>query len=386
MKNSIDFLRELCAFPHRGSATEEERKAASLIRGKLEEFGYKVIVQEFHATRDNFYLLPVQVLFLAIVAGLLSLFSSLSWLSLLLLVYGLALLFLEVSGFDIDLTVMPRFKSQNIYTLPDKLPSKLVIVSAHYDTQRGSFIFHPSFIDRIPLLFGVSYLSVGLMLLGVILRFFSLVSSSFWLLSIGAALSFLVFLVFLFAWITGRYTQGANDNGSGTALALFLAQDYKMNRADYPSDTEVLFLFTGNEEGGTKGMKAFLRKMSQELPRDATKFIVLDNLGTGKVTFLAGEGMILYRKAGKELLEVARELKKTFPVEIQEQKNLLLPTDSLPVATKGFQTISFLGKDEKGRLGNYHYFTDVFENVDQDFLRLEENFFKEYLKRVTSLK
>lgn len=386
MKNSIDFLRELCAFPHRGSATQEERKAASLIRGKLEEFGYKVIVQEFHATRDNFYLLPVQVLFLAIVAGLLSLFSSLSWLSFLLLVYGLVLLFLEVSGFDIDLTVMPRFKLQNIYTLPDKLPSKLVIVSAHYDTQRGSFIFHPSFIDRIPLLFGVSYLGLGLMLLGVILRFFSLVSSSFWLLSIGVALSFLVFLVFLFAWITGRYTQGANDNGSGTALALFLAQDYKVNRADYPSDTEVLFLFTGNEEGGTKGMKAFLRKMSQELPRDATKFIVLDNLGTGKVTFLKGEGMILYRKAGKELLEVARELKKTFPAEIQEQKNLLLPTDSLPVATEGFQTISFLGKDEKGRLGNYHYFTDVFENVDQDFLRLEENFFKEYLKRVTSLK
>jgi hypothetical protein len=386
MKNSIDFLRELCAFPHRGSATQEERKVASLIRGKLEEFGYKVIAQEFHGTRDNFYLLPVQVLFLAIVAGLLSLFSSLSWLSLLLLVYGLVLLFLEVSGFDIDLTVMPRFKSQNIYTLPDKLPSKLMIVSAHYDTQRGSFIFHPSFVDRIPLLFGVSYLGVGLMLLGVILRFFSLVSSSFWLLSMGVALSFLVFLVFLFAWITGRYTQGANDNGSGTALALFLAQDYKVNRADYPSDTEVLFLFTGNEEGGTKGMKAFLRKMSQELPRDATKFIVLDNLGTGKVTFLKGEGIILYRKAGKELLEVARELQKTFPAEIQEQKNLLLPTDSLPVATKGFQTISFLGKDEKGRLGNYHYFTDVFENVDQDFLRLEENFFKEYLKRVTSLK
>lgn len=386
MQSSVDFLRELCAFPHRGSTTQEERKAASLIRGKLEEFGYKVIVQEFRATKDNFYLLPVQVLFLAIVAGLLSLFFSLSWLSLLLLVYGLALLFLEVSGFDIDLTVMPRFKSQNIYTLPDKLPSKLVIVSAHYDTQKGSFIFHPSFVDRIPLLFAVSYLGLGLMLLGVILRFFSLVSSSFWLLWMGIILSFLVFLVFLFAWITGRYTQGANDNGSGTALALFLAQDYKVNRADYPSDTEVLFLFTGNEEGGTKGMKAFLRKMSRELPRDATKFIVLDNLGTGKVTFLKGEGMILYRKAGNELLEVARELQKTFPGEIQEQKNLLLPTDSLPVATRGFQTISFLGKDERGRLGNYHYFTDVFENVDQDFLRFGEDFFKEYLKRITSLK
>ena len=74
MQSSVDFLRELCAFPHRGSTTQEERKAASLIRGKLEEFGYKLIVQEFRATKDNFYLLPVQVLFLAIVAGLLSLF------------------------------------------------------------------------------------------------------------------------------------------------------------------------------------------------------------------------------------------------------------------------------------------------------------------------
>jgi len=385
MKSSVDFLRELCSFPHRGSATKEERKAAALIREKLEGFGYKVVEQEFRATKDNFYLLPVQVLILAIIGGLLSIFTGLSWLSLLLLVYGLVLLFLEVSGFDLDLTLMPRCGSQNVYTLPDKLPSKLVIVSAHYDTQRGSFIFHPSFVDRIPLLFGVSYSGMGLVFLGIILRLFSLSVVPFWFLWIGIALSSIIFLVFFLAYLGGRYTQGANDNGSGTALALFLAQDFKINRADYPSDTEVLFLFTGSEEAGTKGMKAFLRKKEKELPRDSTKFIVLDNLGTGNVTFLTGEGMILYRKAGKDLLKVAWEMQKSSPREILEQKNLLLPTDSLPAAASGYQIISFLGKDRKGRLGNYHYYTDVFENVDQDFLRFQEGFFKEYLKRVASL-
>ncbi len=116
MKKSIDFLRELCAFPHRGSATEEEEKTASLIKEKLQGFGYRVIEQEFRATRDNFYLLPIQVLFLAVVAGLLSLFTGLTWFSLLLLIFGLVLLFLEVCGLDLDWTLMPRYKSRNIYT------------------------------------------------------------------------------------------------------------------------------------------------------------------------------------------------------------------------------------------------------------------------------
>lgn len=85
MKKTVDFLKELCAFPHRGSGTKEERKAGSLIKERLEEFGYRVIVQEFWATKDNFYLLPVQVLFLTVISGVLSLLTNLSWLSLILL-------------------------------------------------------------------------------------------------------------------------------------------------------------------------------------------------------------------------------------------------------------------------------------------------------------
>ncbi|MCR4428456.1 MAG: M28 family metallopeptidase [Caldiserica bacterium] len=384
MKKAVDFLKELCTFPHRGSATEEEKKAGLWIKERLEGLGYRVIVQEFWATRDNFYLLPVQVLLLTVIGGLISLFSGFWWLSLIPLAYGLLLLFLEVSGWELDLTLSPRLKSQNIYTLPEKLPSRLIVVSAHYDTQRGSFIFHPLMVPRIPLLFAFSYTGLGLTLLGIVFKLSGLFNLAFWFLLAGTSLSFLVFLLFLLSWMTGRYTPGANDNGSGTALALFLAQDYKVNRKEYPSDTEILFLFTGNEEGGTKGMKAFLKKVSGELPAEETKFIVLDNLGTGKVTFLSGEGMILYRRAGRELLEIARQLQKAYPEAVQEQKNLLLPTDSLPVAAKGFQTISFLGKDERGMLGNYHYFTDVFENVDQDLLGFEEDFFREYLKKVAS--
>ncbi|HHY79576.1 MAG TPA: peptidase, partial [Thermoanaerobacter sp.] len=113
-----------------------------------------------------------------------------------------------------------------------------------------------------------------------------------------------------------------------------------------------------------------------------TKFIILDNLGTGKVTYLEGEGMIFYKRAGKMLLDIAEEMAKGRDGKVQKMKNLLLPTDALPAMAAGFDAIAFLGKDEKGRLGNYHWYTDTIENVDTQLLSYEEEFFKEYLVKV----
>lgn len=67
---------------------------------------------------------------------------------------------------------------------------------------------------------------------------------------------------------------------------------------------------------------------------------------------------------------------------VQKMKNLLLPTDALAVMAAGFNAIAFLGKDEKGRIANYHWYTDTIENVDMNLLQYAEEFFKEYLIRV----
>jgi Zn-dependent M28 family amino/carboxypeptidase len=232
-------------------------------------------------------------------------------------------------------------------------------------------------VDYLQQFFYFCYAGVLLTLAGVLMRLSGL-HSAVYTLQLGLGVCLLALAAFLLAEITGRYTPGANDNGTGVALALWLASDYAAHRAEYPADCELRFLFTGCEEAGERGMKAFLQAHRGELNPARTMFVNLDNLGTGDLTYLTGEGMLLYRKAGPTLLRLARQMAGD---HIREQKNLLLPTDALPVSALGFQAISFLGKDRKGRMGHYHWHTDTFENVDHEFLRFQQGFFREYVQR-----
>jgi hypothetical protein len=128
-------------------------------------------------------------------------------------------------------------------------------------------------------------------------------------------------------------------------------------------------------------MKAFLKSHSRQLNPRRVRFVNLDNLGTGRLTYLSGEGMLFYRRAGATLLRIARAMRESAARPVQEQPNLLLPTDALPPSALGFEAISFLGKDAAGRMGNYHWHTDTFANVDAAFLRFQQEFFVEFVKR-----
>ena len=367
---SADYLHELAAVaPHRGSATAQERKAAAWITERLRAMGYTVTEQSFQTTRDNLYLIPVQVFSLAIAAGGLSLAGH-KWRPAALLAYGLAVLLAEVSGYPVDLSVMPRFPSQNVYTEPQRAGAAAIFVTAHYDTQRGSFLFHPRLLPHLAWFFRLCYAGLLLLTLGAAAGTFPLICA-------GLAVCVPALILFGLAEITGRYTPGANDNGAGTALALHLAEDYARCRADYPAGCELRFLFTGSEEAGEKGMKAFLRGRRDLPSKRGARFVNLDNLGTGRLIYLSGEGMLWRRAAGPTLLKAARET-----AEAEERKNLLLPTDALPASALGYEAISFLGLEPNGHPGNYHFRTDVAENVNPEFLQFQQAYFKRYLVRV----
>lgn len=364
-------LRELSQIqPHRGMGTANERRTAQWLAAKLRGIGWEVTEELFLTTRDNLYLIPTQIFACATAALCLALFTSLAWLGLVLLGYGIAALLIEASGYSADITCMPRFRSRNVVTAPvTNSAARTVFVTAHYDTQRGSFLFHPKFVDWLPWFFSGCYAVIALATFAVLfgyLRWPALV-----LCVCGLA-------IYLAAEITGRYTPGANDNGSGVAMALWLASAYIQRREAFPPDCGLRFLFTGSEEAGERGMKAFLRAHRAELDQLSVRFINLDNLGTGAITYLSGEGMLFRRRAGSALLAIARSMRGP---RVAEQSNLLLPTDALPASAQGYEAISFLGKDEAGRLGHYHWHTDTLDNVDADFLRFQQGFFLEYLKR-----
>ena len=377
--DSVDLLRELSQVAaHRGMGTPNERIAAQWLAARLRGMGYEAAERSFRATRDNLYLLPVQVFVCAIAAICIALSDAPSWLALAVLGYGIAMLVAETSGHAIDLTPMPRFPSQNVLTAPVRRADRTVFVTAHYDTQRGSFLFHPKFVDRLPLFFNACYASVFVAIAAVVMNVaeFAVAGYVLWTALILCSCACAVYLA---AEIGGRYTPGANDNGTGVALALWLASEYARRPGEFPPDCELRFLFTGSEEAGCRGMKAFLKSEGGQLDPRRVRFVNLDNLGTGMVTYLSGEGMLFYRRAGATLLRIARAMRENAVRPVQEQANLLLPTDALPPSALGFEAISFLGKDAAGRMGNYHWHTDTFDNVDAAFLRFQQQFFREYI-------
>ncbi len=384
--DSVDLLRELSRkFAHRGMGTPEEREAALWLAGKLRDMGYDAAVQPFRATRDNLYLLPAQVFLGAVAACAAALLTPLPWIGLLPLAYAIAVLLAETSGYAVDLTPMPRFASQNVVTAPSRRAGRTLFVTAHYDTQRGSFLFHPRFVDRLPLFFNACYASLALAILGVLAAAAALPGSGYvlWAALVCCAGACAVYLA---AEITGRYTPGANDNGTGVALALWLASEYAARPETFPAECDLRFVFTGSEEAGCRGMKAFLQSRREPLDPRRERFVNLDNLGAGAVTYLSGEGMLFYRRAGPAMLAIARGMRAETNAggagrEVREQPNLLLPTDALPPSARGLAASSFRGKDAAGRLGNYHWLTDTFENVDAAFLRFQQQFFGEFIRR-----
>lgn len=378
---SVDLLRELSQVaPHRGMGTHQERVAARWLSARLRSMGYAAEEQPFRTTRDNLYLLPAQLFGCAVAAVSVALAASLWWPAALLLAYGIAMLIAETSGRALDLTPAPRFASQNVLSAPVRPAARTVFVTAHYDTQRGSFLFHPRFVDHLPWFFNACYGSVFVAVAGVALAAARLSAARdvLWaalILCAGAG------AVYLAAEISGRYTPGANDNGTGVALALWLASEYARRPGDFPPGSELRFLFTGSEEAGCRGMKAFLQSHRPQLDPRCVRFVNLDNLGTGMLTYLSGEGMLLYRRAGGALVGIARAMRRNAARPVQEQKNLLLPTDALPPSALGYEAISFLGKDAAGRMGNYHWRTDTCEHIDAALLRFEQVFLEEFVKR-----
>ncbi len=378
---SMEYLKKICSLPHRGSGTKYEHECAGMINRELRGLGYRAVMQEFSSPADTLYVLPLEAGIPLVMLGFAALATHGYALHVLELVAGLLFLIpvlIETGGYGIETNILPKRKSYNVFTEPESGGKPKIAIAAHYDTQRGSFLFSPGFVDHLQAFYYADYAGLAMILAGMLLYMFFPVPGKA-VLYIGLAAGCIGQAVFLVAWLTGRYTPGANDNGSGTGLALYLAEDYRQHRDEYPVGADLVFLFTGSEEVGERGMSAYIKKYRPD--REDTGFVILDNLGTGKITYLEGEGMIKYYRAGSDLLQTADGMKAEY-AGLQRQHNLLLPTDALPALAAGYQAISFLGKDEKGRLGNYHWYTDTVENVDEQLMRREETFFKKYIIKV----
>ncbi|MDI3270521.1 MAG: M28 family peptidase [Bacillota bacterium] len=365
------FLERLMTFPHRGSTTREEARAAAWLKEKLEAMGGAVEVDSFPAPSDTLYRGPARVALLLSLALLLApLAPAVRWGGFLLALVLLSLLVGELQGsltWDLD-RLLPKKRSQNVVARFGRGEPAFILM-AHYDTQKGSWLFAPRLKKGLRPLF-----------LGVYLLFFAAPLLLLWgheeAMAAGGMLLLAAAFSFWGAFRWGRPVPGANDNGSGTALVLSLAEILgKVENLSFWA------LLTGAEEVGERGAKAFLRRYGRHVPKRPL-VVNLDNLGAGGMRLLEREGALWPLPYPATWRALAEEVAEKEGVPMRPLGSLLLHTDGLPFLKEKWPSLTFCATLPTGEIPHYHHASDVLEHVDRELLRQEEQFLLAFLRRL----
>jgi hypothetical protein len=253
---------------------------------------------------------------------------------------------------------------------------RTVVVCAHHDTAHAGLVFHPAlphiadrvgFIDSTdtspPLMWPVVG-AAGVVAAGA-LTGARAVTKAGTVLSAGVTAAM--------AEIGARSAvPGANDNATGVAAMLALARSLAQLR---PETLRVIFLST-SEEATCEGMHRFAARHFESLDRESTFFICLDTVGSPHLCVLRGEGMFGVTEYPPEALALADGLADELGIALYPNLRLRNATDGVYPLDAGYPCIAVCSVTDLKQPANYHWPTDVPENVDYvtvaDAVRLTE--------------
>jgi hypothetical protein len=127
----------------------------------------------------------------------------------------------------------------------------------------------------------------------------------------------------------------------------------------------VLLVSCGAEEAFQDGVRGFIRRHAAELPPERTWFLNLETIGSPKLALLEGEGPLVMRDyrdpSFREL--VAREASGA-GLALERDLRSRSSTDSVIPSRAGYPTATISSVTSWRSLANYHWPSDVPENVD----------------------
>jgi putative aminopeptidase FrvX len=165
---------------------------------------------------------------------------------------------------------------------------------------------------------------------------------------------------------------GANDNASGVAALVAVARAL----SERPPERLRVILLSTSEEATCDGMAAFAQRHFPRLPADRTFFFCLETVGSPTLTVLRGEGMLRMREYPERSLAVVDALAEELGIELEPNLRNRNATDGVVPLAAGYQCAALSSVTRLHQLANYHWPTDVVENVDfgsvADAVRLTE--------------
>lgn len=369
--------------------SDNERKAAYMVRNELEKYCDEVEIEDFRYTR-SFYMMfriPIILDIIGVILYILTFFvfdyylikSILSIIS--VICFSFSIIFLVGQYiFNIDImsifarsggsqNVIGKIRPKNKNKKESNEPRTILIFSGHHDSTwhfplfdkfKEKFMFFMYAI--ILFLFGSLIISIinmiwnllGLPSNGIL----NVISRIFY---VGCVFSLGVFSLFMID--RKRPTIGAKDNLSGVVVTLGVSKFLADN--ERPENVEVWCVSFGSEEGGLHGSRALVKEHLNEL--DNSILINTDTVGEGKIRIAKKELLTKHKPEVIELIDTAAN-------------NLGLPhsiigsgggrTDAWSFTEKGIQAATMIAlKDGRTMPDNYHTVRDVPENMDPSLLK-----------------
>ena len=359
----------------RASASDGERRAAESIAAWLADRGCDVAVEQELAHGGYWWPLGLANAG-ALAAGLLALRGGVARRAL-----ASALAGVTAAALWDDLghgsrwfrrTLLPRKPTWNVVAhAGDGAAERTLAFVAHHDAAHSGLVFHPA-LGRIgprlfprlheraghtlPILYGV-WLGPVLVCLGALLGSRRLARG-------GATVA--AGAIAAMADI-GRsaVVPGANDNLAAVGALLAIAQELRERPA---AGVRVLLISTGSEESFSEGMQALGERHFAQLDRERTEFVCLECLGGPKLIVLEGEGMLRMRDYTPRMREELASAAEGAGVRALRGLRTVGASDALIALRAGYPTVTLASIDETKLPLNYHWPTDVPENVDLDTL------------------
>ena len=176
----------------------------------------------------------------------------------------------------------------------------------------------------------------------------------------------LVFLLNLEIVLRDEIVPGANDNLSGSAGLVILANRLMASR---PDDVEIVFVISGAEEAGTGGSRALACEMRDVWEPRNTVVLGVDGLSGGELSFFQ-EGDIFPLPIAPWLRQVVEETAAAdprFADEVAVHEMDVGATDAGPFQAAGYDAVCIGRVDRSlGSPRHYHHPTDTADNLDMD--------------------
>ena len=357
-----EYIEGLCRWGHRGSTTDNEKQAAEYIHEKMSALGLETKVEPF-ASHTTF-----SWVFLVIYGG----FFLAGWIGWSYPFWGVALCALMLAFFYGECTskwkalasIFPKKPSQNVLgVLRNDNARKTLVFVAHYDSSKSGLSFHPAMVGSFRSSYIISVVMMLVLTQTLIIRYFGgggslLLIARF----ISTAFMLIPAVLLLHREVFGQYVQGAADNASGVAAMLGVAEKLAENP---PETMEAWFLATGCEEVNLVGMSSFLQTHEYELGLGKTYFINFDNLGSGSLRYITGEGMLKVYPSSPELICIAEKLATESQfADVRPHVYRLASLDALVASSRGYKVLSLMGLGPADEIPHWHWPTDTIENVD----------------------